>query len=321
MGTCQSQTSLALAPDAPDGVLFMVDRSAGMATDYQGEPRWQMSGHALVGALTPLASDQLRVGALFYPSSTSNAPSCSPAWLCPRPIAGSPPAAQTCGVSALSADDQLEVQPATQAVAQLNASSDLYASIAGEGVPVRESIDRADAAMSSALRTGRASVVLVVNAQPSCRWDETQSVATLNAWRTQRNVTTHVIAVPGADQAGMAKFTALARAGGSARVIAPTTPAALQSALQSVVAGSLNTCTLTLDPPVTDIDRAHLIVGIHGVEQEIKRSADDGQAQWTISADGMQLNLLGKLCASAMAGDYDSLRVAVGCVQYPVAAP
>jgi hypothetical protein len=323
-GACQSQTFLPRAPDAaPDGVLFLVDRSADMAMDFQGEPRWQLSGHALVSALTPIATDVLRVGAIFYPSSASTAPTClGPSWLCPPPPAVSPAAsAPTCAVSGMASNDQLDFQPAAQALATLTDSSALYQPIAGVGVPLRESIDRANTALATAQLTGRTTVVLMVNAQPSCRWDQASTAATLTTWLTQRRITTHVIALPGANQAGMDKFAALAQAGGQTRVLSPVTQGALQSTLQSIVMGSLSSCMLDLNPPVTMPTQAHLIVGVRGVEQEMRRNADSGEALWTISDDGTQLTLLGKLCTAATAGEYDSLRVAVGCVPYPLVTP
>jgi hypothetical protein len=320
---CQSQTFVPRSADAaPDGVLFLVDRSAAMASDFQGQPRWQMSGHALVAALTPLADKALRVGALFYPSTGGSAPGClGPAWLC-APVAGTGSVpASSCAVTGLAAADQLAFQPAKQALAELNASSDLYASIAGDGVPLRESIDRADAELANLAPQGRSTVVLVVNAQPSCRWDATQSAATVSAWRTQRHIPTRVIALPGAGEPAVRALSGLAQAGGGTRVLTPGSEVALQSALQSIVMGALNSCTLTFNPAVSMPNDAHLIVGVNGIEQEIRRSADSGAAQWTLNDAGTQLNLLGKLCSSALAGEYDSLRLAVGCVRYPIAAP
>jgi RES domain-containing protein len=244
-----------------------------------------------------------------------------PAWLCPPVPASDPASAPTCAVNALGAADQLGFQPASQALTALRASDQLYQPIAGVGVPLRESIERANTALASPQLSARTTVVLMVNAQPSCRWSEPQTTGIVANWRAQRRVDTHVIALPGANDQGMGQFAALAQAGGQPRVIAPTNAAALQSALQSIVAGSLSSCTLTLDPAVSAPDQAHVIVGVQGVEQEVPRTADTGEALWTISDDGKQLMLLGKLCTAASGGAYDSLRVAVGCVQYPTLVP
>ena len=112
---CQGALSLARGT-APDNVLFLVDRSADMAGDFQGQPRWQQSDSALVSAITPLTAAALKIGVLFYPSAAGAAPACvGPAWLCPAPTT----AETTCGVSAMGSNDQVALQPAMQALAAL----------------------------------------------------------------------------------------------------------------------------------------------------------------------------------------------------------
>jgi hypothetical protein len=313
---CQGALSLARGT-APDNVLFLVDRSADMAGDFQGQPRWQQSDSALVSAITPLTAAPLKIGVLFYPSAASAAPACvGPAWLCPTPTT----AETTCGVSAMGSNDQVALQPAMQALAALSGPG-LFEPITGTGVPLRESIERVNSALGFQPITGHTSVVLMANAQPSCRWDRTQASNMLAAWRTQRSIPTHVIALPGANPSGMNELSALASAGGQTGVLTPSSGDALRSELQSIAAGSLTSCTLTLDPAVTAPQDAHLIVGVHGVEQEMPRSDGNGVALWTLSSDGKTLNLLASLCAAAQRGDYDSLTVRVGCVRYPPAAP
>jgi hypothetical protein len=314
--SCQGELSMARG-NAPDNVLFLIDRSADMASDYQGAPRWQQSDRALVAAITPLTAAPLKIGALFYPSSASAAPACvGPAWSCPAPSADS----TSCGVSAMGSNDQVALRPAAAALAALSGSPALFTPIDGTGVPLRESIERVNSALAIQPITGSTTVVLMANAPPSCRWDRTQASSMLASWRTQRSVSTHVIALPGANPAGLDELSALASAGGQAGVLAPANADALRSELQSIALGSLTSCTLALDPPVTSAQDAHLIVGVHGVEQEMARNDAGGGALWTLSADGKQLNLLGALCAAAQRGDYDSLTVRVGCVHLPPAA-
>jgi hypothetical protein len=310
--------ALSLATGTPnDNVLFLVDRSADMASDFQGQPRWQQSDRALVSAITPLTAATLKIGALFYPSSASAAPACvGPSWLCPAAASTSD---TTCGVSAMGANDQVALQPVAQALTALSGSM-LFQPIDGSGVPLRESIERVNTAIGFQPIVGRTSVVLLANAQPSCRWDRTQASSMLSGWRTQHSIPTHVIALPGANPAGMTELSALASAGGQTAVLTPTNAAALQSELQSIALGSLSSCMLTLDPPVTTPQDAHVIVGVHGVEEEMPRTDANGAALWTLSADGKQLSLLGGLCSAAQRGDYDSLNVRVGCVHFPQAS-
>lgn len=312
---CQGALSLARGT-APDNVLFLVDRSADMAGDFQGQPRWQQSDSALVSAITPLTAAPLEIGVLFYPSAAGAAPACvGPAWLCPAPTTDQ----TTCGVSAMGSNDQVTLQPATQALAALSGPG-LFQPIMGTGVPLRESIERVNSALSVQAITGHTSVVLMANAQPSCRWDRTQASNMLGAWRTQRSIPTHVIALPGANPSSMNELGALASAGGQSSVLTPSSADALRSELQSIAAGSLTSCTLTLEPAITAPQDAHLIVGVHGVEQEMPRSDSNDMQLWTLSPDGKTLNLLGSLCAAAQRGDYDSLTVRVGCVRFPPAA-
>ncbi|HEY2734285.1 MAG TPA: hypothetical protein VGI70_09880, partial [Polyangiales bacterium] len=61
------------------------------------------------------------------------------------------------------------------------------------------------------------------------------------------------------------------------------------------------------------------IAGVHGSERELPRTAADGTALFTISPDGKQLQLLGATCNALQQGDYDSLRIVVGCVDLPSA--
>jgi hypothetical protein len=134
----------------------------------------------------------------------------------------------------------------------------------------------------------------------------------------RRNVSMRVIALPGANQLGMDRLTALAQAAGQPRVIAPADAEALRSAVQSSVLGSLESCTLQLEPAIAPASDAHVIVGVQGVERELPRTSASGEALWTISPDGTQLMLLGSACQAAGAGDYDSLRIEVGCTRHPV---
>ena len=312
--SCQPQIFLPRDPGATsDNVLFLLDRSSDMALDFQGQPRWQLSGHALVEALKELNSIPLQVGALFYPSPN----------VCVVPGIGCTITGSTsaCTVSAMSSSDQIRFQPLAQAIDALSAQPELYQPIMTMGVPLRESLERADAAMSGAnMPQGRTRVVLLANSQPSCRWNQDQTAALVSGWRTRRNVTTRVIALPGANPTDMDRLSALAQAAGQPRVVAPTDAAALRSAVESSVLGSLDSCTLQLDPPVPAGADVHVVVGVQGVERELPRTSAAGEALWTISADGTQLTLLGSACQKAGAGDYDSLRVEVGCSrQLPLA--
>jgi hypothetical protein len=310
---CHPQTSLARAlDDAPDNVLFVMDRSADMALDYQGTPRWQVAGQSLVQALTPLTATKLQVGGVFYPSAQS----CSlPSWLCPS--AQPQPMSTTCGVNDMTSADQLEFAPVPNAISALTGSAALNQAISGIGVPLSESVASANHVFAARTPSGKTSVVLLVDAAPSCGWDQNQSAKTISTWRSEHQIDTHVIALPGANPQSLEHFDALAMAGGQQRAVAPATTDALRSAIQAVVVGSLSQCNLQLEPPVSDAAAAHVIVGSQGMLQEIPRTSAAGETLWSISSDGTQLLLQGAACSALQAGAYDSLQVDVGCSRYP----
>jgi hypothetical protein len=166
--------------------------------------------------------------------------------------------------------------------------------------------------------SGRTVVILLASAAPSCHWDQNETSAELSAL-AQRGIDTRVIALPGADAASMDALTALAKAGGQSTPLVPANEDALQSELQSIALGSLSSCTLAIDPVVSAPAQAHLLAGVQGSERELPRMAADGSALWSISADGSELQLLGPTCDAAQHGDYDSLRIVVGCVNAPLA--
>jgi hypothetical protein len=316
---CQSQGVLLRADDAAlDNVLFVMDRSSDMALTFDAQPRWQLSGEALIAALTPLASSKLRVGAIFYPSASVGASCGAPAFRC-APELNMNVSSTSCAVNEMTASDQLDFQPSASALQTLNDMPALYRSVTSNGVPLSESMQRAGSALAAADLSGRSALVLLASAPASCHWDATQTAALLRAWATQ-GLITHLIALPGGDAASMSQLTALSEATGQ-RVVAPANENALRSDLQSILLGTNSSCNLTLDPPLApaSVTDTQLIVGVQGVEQSMPRSDASGHALWSISADGSQLALLGALCTAAHSGDYDSLRITVSCHDYPPA--
>jgi hypothetical protein len=81
-----------------------------------------------------------------------------------------------------------------------------------------------------------------------------------------------------------------------------------------------DSCSFTLDPPASYPDKLQLIVDENGTRQTVARqlSADAG---WTISADGSQVELLGRLCDDARAGRFDAITFEYGCDSLPPLPP
>lgn len=303
---CSDSTGV-LAPSAaaPTNMLLILDRSADMASDFEGAPRWQFSAQALSRTITPRAA-VLTLGAVLYPSDVSADPNCTgPEWLCTR----SEPA--MCSVNAMGAEGQLPFQPASQALASLLDNAGVYVPATSSGAPLAESIDQANAALAQS-PAGITSVVIVASGVPSCQWDAGRASQIVAGWYA-RGIPTYVIALPGSLEGTDRALAALAEAGGSHHVRTPAAQGAFDSALQSIAFGAQGSCTLSLDPPVTDPTRIRVLVSQDGIETELAAAAPTGEAQWMLSADGRSLTLLGAACAAAMSGQYDGVRIQLAC--------
>jgi hypothetical protein len=129
----------------------------------------------------------------------------------------------------------------------------------------------------------------------------------------ERGVRTFVVALPGTATTADG-LRALAEAGGTAEVRAPQSAGALEATLQSVAYDSLASCSLALDPPATNLNAVDVRVTQLGTERSLPRTAN-GETLWTISADGKTVTLLGSACDAAKGGDYDAIRIVLGCAQ------
>lgn len=309
--TCDGPTgALSAAETAPSRLLFVLDRSVSMSSDFAGEPRWQRSSEALMHTVNPRGS-ALMMGALLYPSGTATASTCTgPDWLC------SLQAQDMCTVNPMASQDQVAFQPASQALGTLLGSNGLYTPVSANGVPLGQSLQRADAALAAQSATGgRTSVVIIASGAPSCDWDSAQASAILKRWYSERGVRTHVIALPGSTGASSNALAALAEAGGTGDVRAPQSVGAFEATLQSIVFDSLSSCSLVLDPPAPDPSAVQVLVTDMGVEQVLPRTSSSGETLWTISPDGKTVTLLGTACDAAKGGAYDAIRIVFGCAR------
>lgn len=299
---CEAPTgTLSASETAPSTLLLVLDRSVDMASDFEGAPRWQRSSEALMHTLTP-RGDALTMGALLYPSTCIG-----PALLCQLQ---SP---TMCTVNPMASADQVQFQPASQALGTLLEPAGVYAPVTAAGVPLGESLQRADAALAAQPASSKTSVVIVASGTPSCAWDSASASSILARWKRDRGVRTYVIALPGSPGATSGAFAALAEAGGTANVRAPQSVGALEATLQSIVFDSLSSCSLTLDPPASDPSTVQVRVTEMGVEQSLPRTSASGETLWTISPDGRTVMLLGSACDAAKGGAYDAIRIVLGC--------
>lgn len=52
----------------PGNLLLVFDRSGSMASDWQGQARWQAAGEAIADALGQISADVALAGAVFFPT-------------------------------------------------------------------------------------------------------------------------------------------------------------------------------------------------------------------------------------------------------------
>lgn len=304
---CDGPTgALSASSDGPTNLLFVMDRSTDMATDFEGAPRWQMVAEAMSHAFGARANE-LTMGAVLYPSAGVCEAS---SWFC------SLREQSMCEVSAMSAEDQVAFQPASEALSALAGDAGLYAPAASAaGVPLAESLARADAALSAQQLDGKTAVVILASGTPSCGWNDASASATVAKWRTERGVQTHVFALPGSPAATAPALAALAEAGGTGRVHAPVAAGALEATLQSIVFESSSSCTIELDSPAPDPSAVQVLVTENGVERVLPRVSATGDALWSISSDGGTVTLTGNACETARSGGYEGVRIVLSCAR------
>jgi len=295
--------------EVPGNVLMVFDRSSSMNQDWNGMMRWQAAGGAMLSALMPL-QNKLTIGAVFFPDNGAGF-------------------GMTCTVDPITDPDQIAFMPGAMALAKMQAAAPsgaptpLYSSSA-MGTPTLEGLQAADAALAAATLTGITSVILVTDGDPNCAWDEATATGLVSGWAA-RGIKTYVLGVPGVGGGGVATLNAVAMAGGTDQYIPPTDAATLAMTIGEIVEETVTTgidsCTITFDPPAAAPDKLTLAVTEGGVEAAVPHEYPDGTAAWTISDDGITVELLGNTCAAATNGTYQSLRFVFGCVELPPAEP
>ena len=319
--------------ETPGNVLLVFDRSFSMDMTWNGMTRWQAAGSAMVNALMPLA-DKLTVGAVLFPS--------------PDPAA----VRLNCSVFPITSADQVTFKPGAQALTELQtggtAGLPKYEPIrmpAPGATPTSEGVQMADMALSSATLTGATVVVIITDGEPNCGWNQQQTVDTVARWLSEKQIKTYVVGLPGVAGGagpaipgipglgglpgalpvdGPATLNALAVAGGTMTYITPDNPMELEMRLNEVVLSTVksgfDSCTIALDPAAARPEELDLIVIEPGVgEQAVPH--DVGMGGWTVSPDGVTVELQGLLCEDAKSGRFTSLRFEYGCVERPPLPP
>jgi hypothetical protein len=94
----------------------------------------------------------------------------------------------------------------------------------------------------------------------------------------------------------------------------------LKEVVEDQIATSFDSCSLMLMPAAGTPDKLQLVAEEKGVRQDVPHmlAADSG---WTISADGVNVELTGKLCDDAKSGRFDALTFEYGCDMLPPLPP
>lgn len=315
----------------PGNVLVIADRSFSMADPWGNVARYEAARDAFAAATTELA-DQLTIGAVLFPSPDMDGASQGPCqgiewidWLgC---LTRGLDQVATCEVHAITEADQIDFMAGPEF---LTAFRQQFIPPQGARTPLVAGVQRAAEALSAATLTGATSVVIITDGAPNCSPDlndDPSMIATsvsmqAAAWLGQ-GIRTHVIGLPGAEEAEMV-LNQIAAAGGTGMYINPDDPATLEMRLREILSETIRTgidsCTIDLMPPAEAPDKLHLVVTESGVDQDVPRelSAD---ASWNITGDGATVTLEGRLCDDAQAGRFESLRFEFGCVDLPPLEP
>ncbi len=308
----------------PGNLLIVFDRSQSMSQDWGGVPRYQAAGEALIDAITPM-QDMLTVGSVFFPSppDPGGMLTCNMAdwthWLpggpCLALVTGGL-IGESCVVTDITADDQLNFQPAADFIA---AMPDLWFLTGAGMTPLEEAVNKADAALTSTTFEGAVAVVIMTDGEPSCG-DSPQNVnATVARWLAN-GISTYVVGLPGS-QGAADLLNQLATTGGTGNYLEPNDPAALQTELGSIVTetikSGLKSCEINLEQEEdADVEKLHLVVTEEGVEKDVPKQLSGGG--WSVNADGTVATLDGTLCEDAKNGRFESVRFDFGCVELPI---
>jgi len=104
----------------------------------------------------------------------------------------------------------------------------------------------------------------------------------------------------------------------------PDDPAALEQKLREVVSQTVkmgfDSCMISLKPAADPVDKLLMIVEEGGKRQRVEHMLSP-TAGWTISGDGVNVELTGSLCDDAKSGRFASITFEYGCKDVPPPPP
>lgn len=312
----------------PGNVLVVYDRSGSMDGDWNGMPKYQAAGNAIISALTPL-KDLLTIGGVFFPSVDPNACACNVAdplhWIpgpqacCLNGIGNS------CFVSDIMQTDQIKFGTGQ---AYIDALPMQWRLQMANGTPLQAGVQRAAEALSAATLDGPVAVILMTDGEPNCNTDVNAVTTQVQMWK-DKQIPTYVIGLPGAQEAADI-LNQIAMIGGTEKYVDPTNAAELEAKIRTILTSTIrqgfDSCTFHLDKPTMVPQKLHLVITEGGKDKDVPRdlSAQPNwgkDAGWNINKEGDTVELTGRLCDLAKEGAYESLRFDYGCVDLPPPEP
>jgi hypothetical protein len=315
----------------PGNVLVVFDRSTSMQQDWNGKPKYEAAGDAVIAALTPLKA-LLTVGGIFFPSVDTAgtaaaddpcAMGCNVAnpihWIpgpgacCLNNVAGS------CSVNTIDKPDEIDFTTADGFIAGMPMQ---WNNPGISETPLGTAIERAASAISGRKFSDPLIVLVITDGEPNCGTDGQKVLDQITMWHTA-GINTHVVGLPGA-QAAADVLNMMAAAGGTGMYIDPADPTELEMRLNSVISSTLkkgfDSCVFKLNPKPDAPEKLHLIVTEKGMESDVARDLSK-DAHWSLNADADQVTLEGQLCDFAKDGTFDAVRFDYGCVTQPPLQP
>jgi hypothetical protein len=314
--------------DKPGNVLVVFDRSGSMEADWNGAPKYQAAGDALLSAITPLKG-LLTIGGIFFPSTPAgdadvNCPAgCNVAdpihWIpgpgacCLNGVAGS------CNVNTIDQPDELKFSTADDFITGLPLQWHLNGA---NGTPLEAGVARAAEAIKAQTFTDPLIVIVMTDGEPNCNTNATNVLNQITEWKTA-GIPTHVIGLPGA-QGAADLLNMMAQMGGTDKYLDPADPQELEMRLRTVISSTVRTgfdsCSFHLDPKAEVPAKLHMIVKQNGQESDVARDLSK-DAHWKINDAGDLVELEGQLCDMAKDGTFESIRFVFGCVDTPPLEP
>jgi hypothetical protein len=326
----------------PGNLLLVFDQSVSMSEPWgtTGLTKLEAAQAAIRNAIMSL-QDSLTVGSIFFPTYACAARG-GPGGLgglagglpggAQLPGGGLPggglpgggPGGILMGVGGMAVEPiegmgQIPFQPAPQFLPLWDAHWNMAGAGTGIGTPMQEAFDRANDAISAAQLQGDVAVVAVTDGAPNCfpSSDTTDLEVNRSAkWLTDRGIKTYVVGLPGA--AGVQLLNDVAAQGGTMEYILPDDPKQLEDRLRTLISETskvvFDTCSIHLTPAADPADLLLMVVKeasddtLHQVPHMLTPTAG-----WTITPDGMQVEIVGDLCADAMSGRFTSITFQYPC--------